>query len=233
MAPTRAVLAEFVGTFALMFVGGGAIIVTAGENLIAIAAAHGLILAVMVSATMHISGGQINPAVSIGLWIIKKQSWQQTGLFMVAQLAGAIGAAAVLKAALSGVYDVGQVKLGATLGSLSSGENVNLLAALVLEIIGTFFLMFVIMGTAVDKRGVGKTAAVGGFGIGLTLAAVILCIGPATGASLNPARSFGPALVEGVWESHGLYWAAPIMGAALAALVYEGVFGSKADNGGN
>ncbi len=229
MPASRAIFAEFVGTFALMFVGGGAIIVTGGENLLAVALAHGLILAVMVSATMHISGGQINPAVSIALWVIRKQSSLQTGLFMVAQLAGAIAAAAVLKAALSGGYDVDGVKLGATLGSLTTGENPDLLAALVLETIGTFFLMFVIMGTAVDDRGVGKTKAVGGFGIGLTVAAVILCIGPATGASLNPARSFGPALIGWEWENHGLYWVAPIMGAALAALTYRAAFGTAAE----
>ena len=226
MPATRAMLAEFVATFALMFVGGGAIIVTGGENLLAIAAAHGLILAVMVSATMHISGGQINPAVSIALWMIRKQSSLQTGLFMVAQLAGAIAAAAVLKAALSGSYDVDGVKLGATLGSLNEGGNV--LGVIVLETIGTFFLMFVIMGTAVDDRGVGKTKAVGGFAIGLTLGAVILCIGPATGASLNPARSFGPALIGNMWDDQGLYWVAPIIGAALAALTYRAAFGTAA-----
>ena len=207
--------------------GGGAIIVTGGENLLAIAVAHGLILAVMVSATMHISGGQINPAVSIALWVIRKQSSLQTGLFMVAQLAGAIAAAAVLKAALAGSYDVVGVKLGATLGSLNEGGNV--LGVIVLEAIGTFFLMFVIMGTAVDDRGVGKTQAIGGFGIGLTLAAVILCIGPATGASLNPARSFAPALIGNIWDDQGLYWVAPIMGAALAALTYRAAFGTAAE----
>ncbi len=228
MPASRAIFAEFVGTFALMFVGGGAIIITGGgvENLLTIAVAHGLILAVMVSATMHISGGQINPAVSIALWVIKKQSSLQTGLFMVAQLAGAIAAAAVLKAALSGSYDVDGVKLGATLGSLNEGGNV--LGVIVLETVGTFFLMFVIMGTAVDDRGVGKTKAVGGFGIGLTVAAVILCIGPATGASLNPARSFGPALIGNVWDDQGLYWVGPIMGAALAALAYRAAFGTTA-----
>ena len=229
MPASRAIFAEFVGTFALMFVGGGAIIVTGGgiENLLAVAVAHGLILAVMVSATMHISGGQINPAVSIALWVIRKQSSLQTGLFMVAQLAGAIAAAAVLKAALSGSYDVVGVKLGATLGSLNEGGNV--LGVIVLETIGTFFLMFVIMGTAVDDRGVGKTKAIGGFGIGLTVAAVILCIGPATGASLNPARSFGPALIGNVWDDQGLYWVAPIIGAALAALTYRAAFGTAAE----
>ncbi len=229
MPASRAIFAEFVGTFALMFVGGGAIIITGGgvENLLAIALAHGLILAVMVSATMHISGGQINPAVSIALWVIRKQSSLQTGLFMVAQLAGAIAAAAVLKAALSGSYDVVGVKLGATLGSLN--EDGNVLGVIVLETIGTFFLMFVIMGTAVDDRGVGKTKAVGGFGIGLTVAAVILCIGPATGASLNPARSFGPALIGNVWDDQGLYWVAPIIGATLAALTYRAAFGTAAE----
>ena len=222
MPARRAIFAEFVGTFALMFVGGGAIIVTGGENLLAIALAHGLILGVMVSATMHISGGQINPAVSIALWVIRKQSSLQTGLFMGAQLAGAIAAAAVLR----GVYDVDSVKLGATLGTLNDDGNV--LGVIVLETIGTFFLMFVIMGTAVDDRGVGKTKAVGGFGIGLTVAAVILCIGPATGASLNPARSFGPALIGNVWDDQGLYWLAPIIGAVLAALAYRAAFGTAA-----
>ncbi|MCZ6811267.1 MAG: aquaporin [Planctomycetota bacterium] len=231
MSATRAMLAEFVGTFALMFVGGGAIIVTGGENLVAIAFAHGLILAVMVSATMHISGGQINPAVSIALWLIKKQSWAQTGLFMTAQLVGAIAAALLLKMLLAGAYDVGDI--GATLGEFSraGSEHASAAKTIGLEIIATFFLMFVIMGTAVDKRGVGKNAAIGGFGIGLTVTAAILAIGPATGASLNPARSFGPALVAGAWDMHGVYWAGPIIGAALAALVYRGVFGIEESPG--
>lgn len=221
----RAIVAEFVGTFALMFVGGGAIIVTGGENLLAIALAHGLILAVMVSATMHISGGQINPAVSIGLALIKKQPWPQAGVFIITQLAGAIAAAFVLKSSLGGAFEVGNI--GATLGALTdevAADKTNVPAALVLEAIGTFFLMFVILGTAVDKRGVGGSAAIGGFGIGLTLAAVILCIGPATGASLNPARSLGPALVAGAWQNHWVYWIGPIAGAAIAALVYKTVF---------
>ena len=227
MPTHRAVVAEFVGTFALMFIGGGAIIVTQGTDaaLITIALAHGLILAVMVSATMHISGGQINPAVSIGLALIKKQPWPQAGVFIISQLAGAIAAAFVLKWSLGGAFDVGNI--GATLGALTdevAADKTNVPAALLLEAIGTFFLMFVILGTAVDKRGVGGSASIGGFGIGLTVAAVILCIGPATGASLNPARSFGPALVAGAWQSHWVYWAAPIVGAATAAFVYKTVF---------
>jgi len=227
MPPIKASLAEFVGTFALMFAGGGAIIVTGGDNLVAIAFAHGLILAVMVSATMHISGGQINPAVSIALGLVGKQPWSKAGIFIVAQVLGAVVAAFLLKTLLSGAYEVGNV--GATLGEFSraGGENYAPVKVLGLEAIATFFLMFVIMGTAVDKRGVGKTAAIGGLGIGLTLTAAILCIGPATGASLNPARSFGPALVAGAWTMHWAYWVGPIVGAALAAFAYRCVFGDE------
>jgi aquaporin Z len=225
MPTSNAVVAEFIGTFALMFAGGAAIIVTGGENLLAIALAHGLILSVMVSAAMHISGGQFNPAVAIALGIIHKQSWGQVAAFIVAQVGGAIVAAYLLRALLGGHYDVAAVKLGATLGSLSGGESLNIGAVIGLEIIATFFLMFVIMGTAVDQRGVGKSAAVGGFGIGLTVAADILAIGPATGASMNPARSFGPALVGGHWDIHWVYWVAPIVGATLASVVYKSVFG--------
>ena len=221
----RAAVAEFVGSFALMFIGGGAIIVTGGENLVAIALAHGLILAVMVNATMHISGGQINPVVSLALALIKKQSWTQAVTFVGAQIIGAIAAALLLKTLLAGAFDVGNV--GATLGSLTDGNDsmkTNAMAALGLEAIGTFLLMFIIMATVVDKRGVGGSAAIGGFAIGLTLAAVILCIGPATGASLNPARSLAPALVAGAWQSHWVYWIAPIVGAASAAILYKIVF---------
>ncbi len=230
MPAPKAAIAEFVGTFALMFVGGGVIIVTAGENLVAIAFAHGLILAVMVSATMHISGGQINPAVSVALGLIGRQSWSRAGIFVAAQLLGAVAAALLLRTFLSGPYEVGDI--GATLGDLSrvGSEHFSPAAVVGLEAIATFFLMFVIMGTAVDQRGVAKTSAIGGLGIGLTLAAAILCIGPATGASLNPARSFGPALVAWTWDMHGAYWAGPIFGAALAALAYRGVFGSGADS---
>ncbi len=227
MPTSRACLAEFVGTFALMFVGGGAIIVTSGDNLVAIALAHGLILAVMVSATMHISGGQINPAVSIALASAGRQPWPRAGAFVVAQLVGATVAAFLLKVLMSGAYDVGNV--GATLGALTQGgsEHASAIGAAALEAIATFFLMFVIMGTAVDKRGVGETSAVGGFAIGLTLAAAILCIGPLTGASLNPARSLAPAIVAGAWDFHWVYWIGPIVGAALGALTYQFTFVEK------
>ena len=225
MPTARAALAEFTGSFALMFIGGGAIIVTSGENLVAIAFAHGLILAVMISATMHISGGQINPAVSVALGVIGKQPWPRVGAFVVSQFAGAIAAAFLLKVLLSDVYEVGN--LGATLGSLTThgSEHLGPGRAVGLEAIATFFLMFVIMGTAVDQRSGVK--AIAGLALGLTVTAAILCLGPLTGASLNPARSFGPALVAGAWDYHWVYLVGPLGGAALAAFVYSISFGTR------
>ena len=184
----------------------------------------------MVSATMHISGGQINPAVSLALMLTGRQSRNQTIIFIIAQLVGAILAAYLLKVLMQAAFDVGN--LGATLGALTDGKDPEMTRpgiACALEFIATFFLMFVIMGTVVDNRGVGKTAAIGGFGIGMTVAADILCFGPLTGASMNPARSFGPALAANVWDFQWVYWAGPIGGALAAALLYDAVFG-KEDN---
>ncbi len=227
MHHARESVAECVGAFALMFVGGGAIIVTSGSDgaLLTVAVAHGLILAVMVSATMHISGGQINPAVSIALAAVRKQSWTRAGVFIVAQVCGAIIAALLLRwifGAALGAEKVGNV--GATLGSLTSGDEPLPGMAVLLEMIATFFLMFVIMGTAVDQRGVGGSARIGGFAIGLTVAADILAIGPLTGASMNPSRSIGPALAAGAWDHHWVYWVGPMVGALAAALVYVVAF---------
>lgn len=224
---TAGVTAEFIGTLALMLVGGGAIL--NAQGLVSVALAHGLILSVMVSAFMHISGGQFNPAVSIALAIIGKQPWPRAIVFAAAQLGGAVAGAAIL----SVIYTVDQQaagKLGATIGALTIGDAASGLApsavkVLALEAIATALLMFVILGTAVDQRGVGKSAAIGGFGIGLCVAANIFFFGPLTGASMNPARTFGPALVGGHWAMHGVYWAGPIAGAVLAALLWRLVLG--------
>jgi MIP family channel proteins len=212
---------EFVGTFALMFVGGAAILHNYDKgNIIAVALAHGLILSVMVSAAMHISGGQFNPAVSIGLAVIRRQSWGQAAGWCVAQVLGSALAAKILTLMFV-ASSVEAGKLGATLGSLSNPSDVGLLFGL--EALATFFLMFTIMGSAVDSRGTGGNRAVGGFAIGLCVAACILCFGPLTGASMNPARSFGPALVGGYWDVHWVYWVAPIVGAVIAAVLWDRV----------
>lgn len=218
---TAGFICELIGTFALMFVGGAAILHNFDNgNIIAVALAHGLILSVMITAVMHISGGQFNPAVSIGLALIKRQSWGQAAAWCVAQLLGGALAAKLLTLMfLPATVEAG--KLGATLGSLSNPSDVALLFTL--ESLATFFLMFTIMGSAVDSRGTGGNRAVGGFAIGLCVSACILCLGPQTGASMNPARSFGPALVAGYWDMHWVYWAAPILGASIAALLWDKV----------
>lgn len=222
-------VAEFVGTFGLMFFGGAAILHAFPDaGIVAVALAHGLILATMVTATMHVSGGQLNPSVSLALAVMGKQPFGQAAAFIAAQLAGSVAAAALLKAAFTeNAATVG--KLGATLGSLSTGEQSDTIMVLALEAVATFFLMFSVLGSAVDQRGTGGTRAVGGFAIGLTVSACILAIGPLTGASMNPARSFGPALVGGYWTIHFAYWLAPIIGATTAGLVWKHVVQGRSE----
>lgn len=222
----RTLLAEFIGVFALTFVGGGAIIITGGQSLLAICLAHGLILAVMVASLLHVSGAQFNPAVSTALAIIGKQSWSRAIAFSVVQLLGGIVAALLLKTTLMDPT-LGD-SLGETLGRYSGTEGEEFISAwrvVVLEIIATFFLMWVIMGVAVDRSNT-RHAGIAAIAIGGVVAADILCFGPATGASMNPSRSFGPALIAGSWTLHWCYWVGPIIGASIAALCYERIIGT-------
>lgn len=212
----RNFIAEFVGTFALVFVGGGAIMMVqqtgAANGLLQVALAHGLILALMVSATMHVSGGHLNPSVTIGLLVARRITPVLAGVHVVAQLAGAVLAALSLKWLMPAA-----VFLAARGGGQSIALDITMAQAIGLEVIATFFLMFVIYGTAVNS----DSPKLGGMAIGLTIAADILAIGPLTGASMNPARSFGPAFAAGVWEGQVVYWVGPIVGAMVAALVWE------------
>jgi aquaporin TIP len=210
----RRLIAEFIGTFALVFVGVAAISVPAPhKSLLSIALAFGLTVAVMVSATLHLSGGQFNPAVSLALLVTRKMSPRDALLYVLAQLVAATAAALLLRAMFSGtaVYD----------GTPVPGAPFTALKALVMEVILTFILVFVIFGVAVDKRG---PAGVAGLLIGLTVTLDILIGGPYTGASMNPARSFGPALVSGRWEDHWVYWAGPLIGGILAGVTYSACF---------
>jgi len=208
----RHFVAEFVGTFALVFFGGAAII--AGGGLVAIGLAHALILAVLVSATMRISG-HFNPAVTIGFLAVRRIEAMMAGVYIAAQIIAAILAAYALKSLLP------ETLTGpARLGGQSIALEVSAMQAIVLEAIATFTLVFVIFGTAVDP----KAPKVGGLAIGGTLAAAIFAIGPFTGASLNPARSFGPAVASGIFEGQAVYWVGPILGALAAALLYEMLF---------
>jgi aquaporin TIP len=207
--------AEFIGTFALVFIGGGAVITTPLLQMQAvvlnIALAHGLIFAVLVTATMRISG-HLNPAVTAGFLVTRRIDPMMAVIYWIAQFLGAILAAYALKA----LYPA-SVAMATKLGGQSISGDTTLMQAIILEGIATFFLVFVIFGTAVDRR----APKVGGFAIGLTVAADILAIGPLTGGSMNPARSFGPALVMKSFEGQAAYWIGPILGAIAAALIYD------------
>src|SRR5690242_16666568 len=210
--------AEFIGTFALVFIGGGAIITSpmlqVQAAVVNIAFAHGLILALMVTATMRVSG-HLNPAVTVGFLVTRRIEPVMAGVYFIAQLLAAILAAYALR----GLFPP-EVALNSRLGGQSISIDVTTTQAIVLEFIATFFLVFVVFGTAVDPR----APKVGGFAIGLTVAADILAIGPLTGASMNPARSFGPAVASGIFEGQAVYWIGPILGGIAAALVYEALF---------
>jgi MIP family channel proteins len=210
--------AEFIGTFALVFVGSGAIMTARMSQspaaLVEIALAHGLILAVMVSALMRISG-HFNPAVTLGILAARRIDPMMAALYIVAQILGAVAAGYALKATFPDAVFTATRGGGQAIALDVTGSQ-----AFLLEAIATFFLAFVVFGTAVDLKG----PKIGGLAIGFVVAADILVIGPLTGASMNPARSFGPAVASGVYEAQLLYWFAPITGALVASLLYELLF---------
>lgn len=221
----RASVAEFLGTFALVFFGAAAIIMAkrpGGHNeLLAIPLAHAFILFVFVSGCGYISGGQFNPVVSLGLSAAGKQPWRRSGVFILVQLLAAVCGAALLQLLLTrDVANHPSVKLGATLGVWASfDDNRFFWNAVGLEAVMTFALMFVVLTTAVDDRG--SHNKTGALAIGLTVGACIMAGGPMTGASMNPARSFGPALCGGHWNMFPVYILGPAIGAMLAAVVYR------------
>lgn len=214
----RHFVAEFVGTFALVFVGGAAIMVAvqtqAPDALLDVAVAHGLILALMVTATMRISG-HLNPAVTLGFLAARRIEPMMAVVYVIAQLLAAALAAYALKAIFPAA-----IAQTTRLGGQSIALDVSTGQAIFAEAIATFFLTFVVFGTAVDPA----APKVGGFAIGLVVTADILAIGPLTGASMNPARSFGPAVVSGVLEGQMVYWVGPIIGSVIAAVLYDSLF---------
>lgn len=210
----KQLVAEFVGTFALIFVGVGAIYQNAG--LLAVALAHGLTIFVMIAALGHISGGHFNPAVSFGLWVGGKMPLARMVAYWIAQLLGATTAAFLL------LYVFADLPGQVAATTIAKGtpdlikEGITPLQGIVIEAVLTFFLVFVVYGSAVDARAV-KLAPLA---IGLTVTLDILFNGPLTGAAMNPARVFGPALASGHWHNHLVYWVGPLMGGALGGLVY-------------
>ncbi len=218
----KALVAEFIGTFALIFIGVGAIAadqLTGGKvGVTGIALAHGFAIAVMVSATAVISGGHLNPAVTLALWTIKKIDAKSAVVYIVVQCLGAIAAAAVLRF----VFPL-EVISAVHVGTPALAEGVSYSMGLVTEIVLTFFLVIVIMGTAVDKR----APQCGGLFIGLAVAMDVLMGGPLTGAAMNPARYLGPAMINGGFANCGVYWFGPVIGGVLAAFTYKYVLLEK------
>ncbi len=219
-------VAEFIGTFALIFFGAGSICAdqylhgAGGLGLLGIALAHGLAIGIMVSALGHISGGHFNPAVTIGIWVTKRVNTIDALLYWAAQLAGATAAAFVLRAVIP--EDTWRA---VALGTPELARDFPVSAGMTLEGLTTFFLVLVVFATAVDEKGAFKSIA--GFGIGLIISLGILVAGPLTGAALNPARAFGPALAATHWAHHGVYWIGPLAGGFLAGLLYDTLYLKK------
>lgn len=208
MDKLRPCIAEFIGTFALVFIGVGAIR-TAGHDVLAVALAHGLTIAAFVSATMHISGGQLNPAVTFGLICGGHMKWPDAIRYWIAQLLGATAAALICLSFFG--RDV------VVTGTPQLATNLSGFEGIVLEAILTFLLVFVVHGTGVDERG----RRVAGLAIGSTVTLDILFGGPLTGAAMNPARVFGPAVAAQFWKAHYVYWLGPLIGGAAAGFVYR------------
>lgn len=213
----KASLAEAVGAFSLIFIGAGSILadhLTGGKvGLVGIAFAHGLAIGTMVLALGAISGGHFNPAVTLGFLVTGRQPLGRGLSYIVSQLLGASVAALLLTAAFPETTRRA-VHLGTPM--LASGVTAGI--GIVVEAVLTFLLVFVIFGTAVDPRG---PKAVAGLAIGLVITMDILAGGVLTGAAMNPARAFGPALFSGVWANQLVYWVGPLLGGAAAALLYQ------------
>ena len=205
--------AEFVGAFALVFVGVAAI--ANGAELLGVAVAHGLVIGVMASAVGHISGGHFNPAVTFAFLVTGRMAPSLALVYWVAQLAGALVAALALNAVFP---DAADLDAGVPVVSDAVGAGSGLL----MEAILTFFLVWVIFATAADERGTFKSIA--GLAIGFTITLDILAGGPLTGAAMNPARALGPELVQNVWSDFWIYIVGPLVGAAAAGLAYDRLY---------
>ena len=218
-----ALIAEGVGTFLFFVVGAGSIVLVdyapPGPGLLGIALAHGIILVVMVSSLGAVSGGHFNPAVTFGLWIAGKIDAVKGGLYVVAQLIGAVLAGLTLRAVFPEA-----AWTPSHIGTPGLAANVSIGTGIGLEAILTVVLLLAVFGTAVDSRG----PRIGGIAIGLAIAADILVGGPVTGAAMNPARWFGPAVASGFLDNAVVWIVGPLLGAAVAALLYRFVFSAEA-----
>ena len=220
--------AEVVGTFLFFFIGAGAVVLQdylgllggSGGGLLGVALAHGLVLGVLVSALGAVSGGHFNPAVTVGVWIAGRISSDRAVMYVVAQLAGSVLAGLALRAIFTesawGPSHIGTPALGTGIGPV---------AGIAIEAIMTMVLLFAVFGTAIDPR----APKIGGLAIGLAITADILFGGPLTGAAMNPARWFGPAVASGTFDNFYVWIIGPLVGAAVAAAIYRGILAEDAD----
>jgi MIP family channel proteins len=218
--------AEFVGTFALVFFGAGALCVdwfphaSNTLGLLGTSLAYGFAMAIMVCALGHISGGHFNPAITIGFWVTKRLNTMDTVAYWIAQLAGATAAAFLLKAIIPD-----DTWHAVALGTPMFARDFTRLSGMILEGVTTFFLVLTFFATAVDERSAFKPVA--GFAIGISIALGSMIAAPFTGGALNPARAFGPALASSHWQNHGIYWVGPLAGGFLAGFLYDSLFLKK------
>jgi MIP family channel proteins len=184
--------------------------------LIVVALAHGVVLAVLVSALGMISGAHFNPAVTFGVWLAGKMAWRPAAAYVVAQLIGGLLAALALRVVFSAA-------VSPVLGTPALGSGVDAVGGILVETVLTVILLAAVFGTAIDAR----APKLGGLAIGFAVAADILMGGPLTGAAMNPARWFGPAAVTGLWDNWYVWIAGPLLGAAIVALAYRYLFLSE------
>jgi MIP family channel proteins len=210
--PTQKAFAEFVGTFVFVFAVASSIAV-GGQvaGIFGAAVAQGLAMGVMISSLGHVSGGHFNPVVTLGFLVTRRIEPALAVTYWLAQLAGGVAAALLVKALLPNALD-------SALGAPSLGTGISAWQGLLWEMVLTFFLVWVVFATAVDPKG--TFSAIAGFGIGVIITVDILIGGTVTGASMNPARSFGPQLVQGFWGDAWIYYVGPIVGALVAAIGY-------------
>jgi len=221
-------VAEAIGTFLFFFIGCGSVVINdymaqnggTGPGLVGVALAHGIILAVMVSSFGAISGGHFNPAVTTAVWLAGKIEPMKAVTYIVAQLIGAVVAGLALRFVFPEA-----AWTPSHIGVPSLGAGITPGIGIVIEAILTLVLVFAVFGTAVDPRG----PKLGGFAIGLAIGADILMGGPLTGAAMNPARWFGPAVASGFFDNWYVWIIGPILGAAIAALIYRFVLAEDAE----
>ena len=223
-----ALVAEVVGTFLFFFVGAGSVVVNdvvvasggPAPGLLSVALAHGLALAVLVSALGAISGAHFNPAVTVAVWLSGRMALPRVGLYVAAQLVGAVAAGFALRLMFSP-----DAWRPSAIGTPALGGGIGPVTGIAVEAVLTMLLVLAVFGTALDRR----APRLGGMAIGLAVAADILMGGPLTGAAMNPARWLGPAVAAGAFDDWYVWWVGPLVGAVLAGLLYRFILEGEAE----